>query len=56
MSTQSTDKTFFAEPVHIVGVLLAHAVIRMRNSQDLLDNRTEESVSTGCTDYQGESL
>jgi len=37
-----------------VGVILAMAVIRMHDRQDGLDNLTEQSVSTGCPDYQGE--
>lgn len=41
-------------PAAIVGVILAMAVIRMRDRQDGLDNLTEQSVSTGCPDYQGE--
>ena len=38
----------------IVGAILALAVIRMHDRQDVLDNLTEQSVSTGCPDHQGE--
>ncbi len=41
-------------PTAIVGVILAMAVIRMHDRDDGLDNVTEQSVSTGCPDYQGE--
>ncbi|MDN4016144.1 hypothetical protein [Zwartia panacis] len=41
-------------PAAIAGVILAMAVIRMRDRQDGLDNLTEQSVSTGCPDHQGE--
>ncbi len=41
-------------PAAIVGVILAMAVIRMHDRQDGLDNLTEQSVSTGCPDHQGE--
>ena len=40
--------------IAIVGVILAMAVIRIHDRQDGLDNLTEQSVSTGCPDYQGE--
>ena len=41
-------------PAAIVGAILAMAVIRLHDRQDQLDNLTEQSVSTGCPDYQGE--
>ncbi len=43
-------------PAAIVGAILAMAVIRLHDRQDQLDNLTEQSVSTGCPDYQGERL
>ena len=43
-------------PAAIVGAILAMAVIRLQDRQDQLDNLTEQSVSTSCTDYQGERL
>ena len=41
-------------PAAIFGAILAMAVIRLHDRQDQLDNITEQSVSTGCPDYQGE--
>ncbi len=41
-------------PAAIVGAILAMAVIRLHDRQDQLDNLTEQSVSTGCPDHQGE--
>ena len=50
-----TQKTLTERsPAAVVGVILAMAVIRMHDRQDGLDNLTEQSVSTGCPDYQGE--
>ena len=54
-TTRNTQKKLpERSPAAIVGVILALAVIRMRDRQDGLDNLTEQSVSTGCPDYQGE--
>ena len=54
-TTRNTQKKLpERSPAAIVGVILAMAVIRMHDRQDGLDNLTEQSVSTGCPDYQGE--
>jgi hypothetical protein len=54
-TTRNTQKKHpERSPAAIVGVILAMAVIRMHDRQDRLDNLTEQSVSTGCPDYQGE--
>lgn len=50
------QKPFEHSPASIIGAILAIAVIRILDSQDELDKRTEQSVSTSCTDYQGERL
>jgi hypothetical protein len=55
-NTQNPPALKLAErsPAAIVGAILALAVIRLHDRQDQLDNLTEQSVSTGCPDHQGE--
>jgi hypothetical protein len=55
-SNSSKDKSCIHSPEVIAGAILAMGVIRILDSQDALDKRTEQSVSTSCTDYQGERL
>jgi hypothetical protein len=55
-SKSSKDKSCIHAPELIIGAILAMGVIRILDSQDALDKRTEQSVSTSCTDYQGERL
>jgi hypothetical protein len=55
-SNPSKDKSCIHPPEFIAGAILAMGVIRILYSQDALDKRTEQSVSTSCTDYQGERL
>ncbi len=40
--------------IAVVGAILAMAVIRLLEHQNLVDNLTKQSVSTGCPDHQGE--
>jgi hypothetical protein len=51
----SQQNRFEQSPALITGAILAIGVIRILDSQDALDNLTEQSVSTGCPDHQGET-